>query len=171
MATNAEQENALTTFLADRWEQVSRKIESLADVLPEEEIEHAPVNGIRTYGAEVVAGVDRVILEVAVEAHPRELITEIAACRESRLTVGNGKEGEWARLPPSIAFRAQTVPTEEIERQREKTTGEQEILNWVRVSDYRIKYRVAEFRLQSTQVPDRTKFCRMRTRANANAPE
>jgi hypothetical protein len=51
MATSAEQENALTTLLADSWEQVSGKIESLADVLPEEEIEHAPVNGIRTYGA------------------------------------------------------------------------------------------------------------------------
>lgn len=51
MVAKAEQGNALTTLLADRWEQVSRKIERLADILPEDEIEHAPVNGIRTYGA------------------------------------------------------------------------------------------------------------------------
>lgn len=51
MAANAEQGNALTTLLADRWEQVSRKIESLADILPEDEIERTPVNGVRTYGA------------------------------------------------------------------------------------------------------------------------
>lgn len=51
MAAKAEQGNALTTLLADRWEQVSRKIESLAEILPEDGIEKAPVNGIRTYGA------------------------------------------------------------------------------------------------------------------------
>lgn len=51
MAANAEQGNALTTLLADRWEQVSRKIESLADILPEDGIERTPVNGVRTYGA------------------------------------------------------------------------------------------------------------------------
>lgn len=51
MATKAKQGNALTTLLADRWEQVSRKIESLAEVLPEAAIERAPVNGTRTYGA------------------------------------------------------------------------------------------------------------------------
>jgi uncharacterized damage-inducible protein DinB len=51
MAAKAEQRNALTTLLADRWEQVSRKIESLAEILPEDGIEKAPVNGIRTYGA------------------------------------------------------------------------------------------------------------------------
>jgi hypothetical protein len=51
MTVKAEQGSALTTLLADRWEQVSRKIESLADILPEDGIEHAPVNGIRTYGA------------------------------------------------------------------------------------------------------------------------
>jgi len=51
MTAKAEQGNALTTLLADRWERVSRKIESLADILPEDGIEHAPVNGIRTYGA------------------------------------------------------------------------------------------------------------------------
>src|ERR1700687_2390646 len=51
MAAKAEQGNALTKLLADRWEQVSRKIESLADVLPEDGIEHTPVNGIRSCGA------------------------------------------------------------------------------------------------------------------------
>jgi len=51
MAAKAEQGNALTTLLADRWEQVSRKIERLAEILPEDGIERAPVNGIRTYGA------------------------------------------------------------------------------------------------------------------------
>ena len=51
MAAKAEQANTLTTLLADRWEQVSRKIESLADILPEDGIERAPVDGIRTYGA------------------------------------------------------------------------------------------------------------------------
>ncbi len=51
MAAKTERGNALTTLLADRWEQVSRKIESLADILPEDGIERAPVNGIRTYGA------------------------------------------------------------------------------------------------------------------------
>jgi uncharacterized damage-inducible protein DinB len=51
MATKAKQGNALTTLLADRWEQVSRKIECLAEVLPEAAIEHAPVNGTRSYGA------------------------------------------------------------------------------------------------------------------------
>lgn len=51
MAAKAEQGNALTTLLANRWEQVSRKIETLADILPEDGIERAPVNGIRTYGA------------------------------------------------------------------------------------------------------------------------
>lgn len=50
MAANAEQGNALTTLLADRWERVSRKIESLADILPEDGIERTPVNGVRTYG-------------------------------------------------------------------------------------------------------------------------
>jgi hypothetical protein len=48
MAAKAEQGNALTTLLADRLEQVSRKIESLADMLPDDGIERAPVNGIRT---------------------------------------------------------------------------------------------------------------------------
>jgi DinB family protein len=51
MAAKAKQGNALTTLLADRWEQVSRKIESLAEILPEDGIEKAPANGIRTYGA------------------------------------------------------------------------------------------------------------------------
>lgn len=51
MAAKAEQGNLLTTLLADRWERVSRKIESLAEILPEDGIEKAPVNGIRTYGA------------------------------------------------------------------------------------------------------------------------
>jgi len=51
MAAKAEQGNALATILADRWEQVSRKIESLADILPEDGIERTPVNGVRTYGA------------------------------------------------------------------------------------------------------------------------
>jgi len=51
MAANAEQGNALTALLANRWEQVSRKIESLAEILPEDGIERAPVDGIRTYGA------------------------------------------------------------------------------------------------------------------------
>ena len=51
MAAKTQQGNALTTLLADRWEQVSRKIESLADILPEDGIERAPANGIRTYGA------------------------------------------------------------------------------------------------------------------------
>ena len=41
----------MTKLLANRWEQVSRKIESLADILPEDEIDHTLVNGIRTYGA------------------------------------------------------------------------------------------------------------------------
>ena len=51
MAAKGEQRNAMTTLLADRWEQVSRKIESLAHILPEDGIEHAVVNGIRTYGS------------------------------------------------------------------------------------------------------------------------
>jgi uncharacterized damage-inducible protein DinB len=51
MVAKAEQGNALTTLLANRWEQASRKIESLADILPEDRIERAPVSGIRTYGA------------------------------------------------------------------------------------------------------------------------
>jgi hypothetical protein len=51
MAAKAEQGNALTTLLANRWEQVSRKIERLAEILPEDGIEKAPVNGIRTYSA------------------------------------------------------------------------------------------------------------------------
>jgi len=51
MAAKAEQGNALTRLLANRWEQVSRKIERLAEILPEDGIEKAPVNGIRTYSA------------------------------------------------------------------------------------------------------------------------
>src|SRR5579864_5337161 len=51
MAVKAEQGNALTMLLVDRWERVSRKIESLAEILPEDGIEKAPVHGIRTYGA------------------------------------------------------------------------------------------------------------------------
>lgn len=51
MTTKAEEGNALTTLLAKRWEEVSRKIENLADILPEDGIERPPVNGIRTYGA------------------------------------------------------------------------------------------------------------------------
>jgi hypothetical protein len=49
LAAKAEQGNALTTLLADRWEQASRKIERLAEILPEDRIEHALVNGIRTW--------------------------------------------------------------------------------------------------------------------------
>jgi len=51
MAAKAEQGNALTTLLANRWEQVPRKIERLAEILPEDGIEKTPVNGIRTYSA------------------------------------------------------------------------------------------------------------------------
>ena len=51
MAAKVEPANVLTTLLADRWERVSQKIESLAEILPEDGIEKAPVNGIRTYGS------------------------------------------------------------------------------------------------------------------------
>jgi uncharacterized damage-inducible protein DinB len=51
MAAKAEQVNAVTALLVDRWEQVSQKIEALAEVLPEDAIERPVVKGIRTYGA------------------------------------------------------------------------------------------------------------------------
>ena len=51
MAAKTEPGNTLTTLLAGRWEQVSRKIENLADVLPDDQVEHALVKGGRTYGA------------------------------------------------------------------------------------------------------------------------
>jgi uncharacterized damage-inducible protein DinB len=50
MTAKAEQENALTTLLVERWEQVSRKIADLAEEFPAEKFESQPVAGLRTCG-------------------------------------------------------------------------------------------------------------------------
>jgi uncharacterized damage-inducible protein DinB len=46
----AQQEKALTTILIGRWEQASRKISELAEVLPADKFESRPVAGTRTFG-------------------------------------------------------------------------------------------------------------------------
>lgn len=50
MATKAQQGSTLANFLADRWEQGSRKTADLAEALPDKKLEWQPVEGGRTYG-------------------------------------------------------------------------------------------------------------------------
>jgi uncharacterized damage-inducible protein DinB len=50
MMAKIQQDEALTTLLASRWEQASRKIEGLADVFPADEFDSRPLAGVRTFG-------------------------------------------------------------------------------------------------------------------------
>jgi uncharacterized damage-inducible protein DinB len=43
-------EEALTSLLAERWEQASRKLTELAREFPAEQFESRPVEGVRTFG-------------------------------------------------------------------------------------------------------------------------
>ena len=114
MAARTEQGTALTALLADRWEQVSRKIERLADILPEDEIEHALVNGIRTYGAVLrhVAFWNQYVADClngkATDDTSNELpfaqystkASALAALRRSSAAVGAGLRGRKTSLDP-----------------------------------------------------------------------
>lgn len=44
-------ENITKKVLVRRWEQVSAKLEGLAEELPAEALEHVPIDGARSYGA------------------------------------------------------------------------------------------------------------------------
>ena len=46
----AQQQDELTTLLAGRWEQASRKVTELADEFPANQFESRPLAGIRTFG-------------------------------------------------------------------------------------------------------------------------
>lgn len=50
MAKTQEQQT-LAAFLAGKWEQSTRKIAELAEAFPEDQLESAPVHGIRSPGA------------------------------------------------------------------------------------------------------------------------
>jgi len=50
MSAKPATEQPLTKLLIERWEQVSRKFEKLAEELPVEQFEWAPVMGIRNCG-------------------------------------------------------------------------------------------------------------------------
>ena len=50
MATTAQQESTLASFLADRWEQGVKKLAEVAQALPENTLEWTPVAGVRSYG-------------------------------------------------------------------------------------------------------------------------
>src|SRR5215470_8443497 len=50
MATITQQEPALATFLADRWEQSAKKMAELAETLPESKLDWTPADGVRSYG-------------------------------------------------------------------------------------------------------------------------
>ena len=114
MAAKTQQGNALTTLLADRWEQVSRKIESLADILPEDGIERAPANGIRTYGAVLrhVAFWNQYVADCldgkAADGTPNELplaqyaakASAIAALKRSSAAVGVAIRGRKTSIDP-----------------------------------------------------------------------
>jgi uncharacterized damage-inducible protein DinB len=50
MAAKTQQERKLGTILLERWEQVARKIESLAQELPADKLEWRPNAGVRTCG-------------------------------------------------------------------------------------------------------------------------
>ena len=50
MTPKAQQDNAFTTVLTARWEQVARKIADLAEALPGDKIDAQPITGLRSYG-------------------------------------------------------------------------------------------------------------------------
>jgi uncharacterized damage-inducible protein DinB len=47
---NIQQKEALKTLLIGRWEQTSRKVEELAEVIPVDEFESRPLAGVRSCG-------------------------------------------------------------------------------------------------------------------------
>lgn len=49
--TKAQQQQSLSTVLAGRWEQSTRKIAELAEALPQDKLESTLVEGVRTPGA------------------------------------------------------------------------------------------------------------------------
>ena len=53
MSVEVVTEQSLATLLAERWEQVSRKVADLAEAIPAENFERTPVVGLRTCGAVV----------------------------------------------------------------------------------------------------------------------
>ena len=53
MSVEVVTEQSLATLLAERWEQVSRKLADLAEAIPAENFEKTPVAGLRTCGAVV----------------------------------------------------------------------------------------------------------------------
>jgi len=50
MTTKSQQESTLTSYLADRWEQATKKLADLVEALPENKLEWTPVDGVRSYG-------------------------------------------------------------------------------------------------------------------------
>jgi uncharacterized damage-inducible protein DinB len=50
VTAKTQKEDALTTLLVERWEQVSRKVAELAEEFPEAKFESQPVAGLRTCG-------------------------------------------------------------------------------------------------------------------------
>ena len=50
MAANIQQEEALKNVLVAKWEQASRKIAELAEVIPDHEYDSRPLAGIRSCG-------------------------------------------------------------------------------------------------------------------------
>jgi uncharacterized damage-inducible protein DinB len=53
MSVEVVTEQSLATLLAERWEQVSRKLADLAEAIPAENFQKTPVAGLRTCGAVV----------------------------------------------------------------------------------------------------------------------
>lgn len=50
MTAGIVQQSTISTAILDRWTQVTRKLEALADALPEDTYEYTPVEGVRTVG-------------------------------------------------------------------------------------------------------------------------
>ena len=50
MTTKTQPQETLSTLLIGRWEQVGRKLITLAEEFPEEKYESSPANGVRTFG-------------------------------------------------------------------------------------------------------------------------
>ena len=77
----AEQEKTLAAVLVERWEQVSRKIEELAEELPEEKFEWRPQDGVRSCGeaARHVAFWNRYVADSLRGKEAREDLNELPA--------------------------------------------------------------------------------------------